>query len=99
LPGLDLAYAISSGTELHRDGWIDLKNKRYADDASDHRDVADEIEAKFLVDCAVHCIAGGNRTQRITVWGRTNDASVAMLVAAPDRFSTKNGWPRRSESH
>ena len=37
-----------------------------------------------------------------SVWpsaGARTTASVAILPAAPGRFSTMNGWPSRSDSH
>src|SRR5580704_15875439 len=39
------------GNGLYGNSWIDLKHKRLANDGSDHRDVANKIETKVLVDC------------------------------------------------
>src|SRR5213592_1808426 len=98
LAWISLGIGDKFGNRLGRDRWIHQHDIGYAHDARDWRDVANKIEAKFLVERGVDRVGRHYHEKRIAIGARTT-ASAAILVAAPGRFSMTNGWPSRSESH
>jgi hypothetical protein len=78
--------------------WIDHHHQRGDADAGDGCDVADKIELEILVERRVDCVRRIDKQERVAVGGARMTASVAILVAAPARFSTTKGWPNRSDN-
>ena len=68
-------------------------------DARDRRSVSDEIEIELVEKHVRDRISRNYQKERMAVGGRTHDRLGGDLPEAPARFSTMNGWPRRSDSH
>src|SRR5215831_9468616 len=98
LVGIGFGVSNELGCCLRWNRWIDHHEKRDANNASNWRDVVEKKEIKIVVQRRVDRRRSVNHEERVAVWADFTTASVAMLVPAPGRFSTTNGWPRRSES-
>jgi hypothetical protein len=54
-------------------------------------DVADEIEIEVVIESCIDCGSSIRAKKRIAIAGARTTASVAILLAAPGRFSMTNG--------
>ena len=52
-----------------------------SDDAGNRRDVADEIETEFFVECRIDCVYRTAQQERVTVSGGTNDRFGRQIAA------------------
>src|SRR5215469_12767773 len=55
-------------------------------------------ETKVVVQRRVDRRRSVNHEERVAVWRRLHDGLGSDIGAGAGRFSTTNGWPRRSES-
>jgi hypothetical protein len=67
-------------TPLGRNRW--LHDERYAEDPCDRRDIADEIEAEFIIRRRVDRILGIDHEEGIAVGRRTNGRFCANIAAS-----------------
>src|SRR5262249_12340386 len=70
------------GNRLSRDLWIYRHDKWCADNASDWRDIADEIEIELLVECRIDRVETTDQEKRVAVCGRTHCGLGADIAAA-----------------
>ena len=93
-------YRVHNGySETGRDRWIYRHDIWYAEDASDWRDIADEIVVELVVERRVDRVERTDQEKRVAVAGARTTASVPILPPPPGLLSITNCWPRRSESH
>src|SRR5262245_19919837 len=67
LPGLALAKAMNSGTDLTRHCGIHLHDAGSAYESGHRRDIADEIERELVVERGVDRVGRGDPEQRVAV--------------------------------
>src|SRR5262245_65497748 len=70
------------GNRLSRDRWIYRHDKWCADNASDWRDIADEIVVELVVECRIDRVPCANNEQRVAVGRGTHDRLGADIAAA-----------------
>src|SRR5713101_9151080 len=85
---VDLAWAgLGVGDELRnrlgRNRWIYHHEVGKAGDASDRRDVADEIEIEPFVECCADSVIRTSQKERIAVGGRTHDGFRPDIATGP----------------
>src|SRR5262249_29220289 len=68
-------------TRLSRDRWIYRHGKWCADNASDWRDIADEIVVELVGECSSDRVAT-DQQKRVAVCGRAHDGLGADIAAA-----------------
>src|SRR6516164_8544714 len=61
------------GNRLSRDRWIYRHDKWCADNASDWRDIADEIVVELVVECRIDRVETTDQQKRVAVCGRAHD--------------------------
>ena len=79
--GLGVGNELRNGRD--RNGWMDFKDKRSADDVCDRRDVADEVVIEFVVESRIECIGRGDHKERISVARRTRDRFGGNMGTGP----------------
>src|SRR5262249_51671863 len=95
---IDFARAsLGIGDELRnrlsRDCWIYRHDKWCADNASDWRDIADEIVVELVVECRIDRVETTDQQKRVAVCGRAHDGLGADIAAAPGLVADKNWLP------
>src|SRR5262245_3329203 len=70
------------GNRLSRDRWIYRHDKWCTDNASDWRDIADEIVVELVVECRIDRVPCANNEQRVAVGRGTHDRLGADIAAA-----------------
>src|SRR5215813_195380 len=70
------------GNRLSRDRWIYRHDKWCADNASDWRDIADEIVVELVVECRIDRVPCANNEQRVAVGRGTHDRLGADIASA-----------------
>src|SRR5262249_7157520 len=78
------------GNRLSRDRWIYRHDKWCAANASDWRDIADEIVVELVVECRIDRVETTDQEKRVAVCGRAPAARGADLAAAPRLMVDKN---------
>src|SRR4051794_24633864 len=74
---------------LRRDRWIDLHDKRQANDACDRCDIADKIKIELVIDRRADCILRIDQQKCVTIGWCTHDR-FGTNVAAGARPSLNN---------
>src|SRR5215470_13901730 len=70
------------GNRLSRDRWIYRHDKWCADNASDWRDIADEIVVELVVECCIDRVQTTDQEKRVAVRGRAHGGLGADIAAA-----------------
>jgi hypothetical protein len=70
------------GNRLSRDRWIYRHDKWCADNASDWRDIADEIVVELVVECCIDRVQTTDQEKRVAVCGRAHGGLGADIAAA-----------------
>src|SRR5262245_44384664 len=70
------------GNRFSRDRWIYRHDKWCTDNASDRRDIADEIEIEPVVECRIDCVETTDQEKRVAVCGRAHCGLGADIAAA-----------------
>src|SRR5262245_47084006 len=70
------------GNRLSRDRWIYHHGKWCADNASDWRDIADEIVVELVVECCIDRVQTTDQEKRVAVCGRAHGGLGADIAAA-----------------
>src|SRR5262245_29286402 len=99
LARIGLGISDKVGDRLGWNRWIRHHDGGHASDASDRRDIADEIEIEFVVKRRVDRVRRAHQEKGVAArWG-THDRLGADVGAATRAVSTTNCWPSRPESH
>src|SRR5262249_17386639 len=80
--GVSLGIGDELGNRLSRDRWIYRHDKWCAANASDWRDIADEIVVELVVECRIDRVETTDQEKRVAVCGRAHDDLGADIAAA-----------------
>src|SRR6516165_2738136 len=81
LAGIGIRVKDKLGNRLGRDHWIYRHDIWYADDASDWRDIAKEIEAELIIKGHIDGVRRSRQEERVAVGRGTHDGLGADIVA------------------
>src|SRR5215470_6888307 len=87
------------GNRLGRDRWNYHHGKWCADNASDWRDIADEIVVELVVECCIDRVQTTDQPKRVAVCERAHGGLGADIAAATRSVVDNKLLSSRSDSH